>query len=174
MVTLLARVRPQNQSMEIHIIRNISSWVCINQLESTIKAQTIRNESIVNIPNWLCLSFQIDDGEWFDIGSVKVDDYCQQLDMQNGILYRTIRFTDGQKRRSRLFQRRFVSMASPHLSGLETTITPENWSGELHVRSAIDGRVENTLVKRHRALNNHHLDQLSTGVAGEEINLVSG
>ena len=41
-------------------------------------------------------------------------------------------------------------MADPHLAGLETTVVPENWSGRLEVRSALDGRVTNAGVERYR------------------------
>ena len=88
--------------------------------------------------------------------------------MRAGILSRTVVFSHGKGRRTRLNQRRFVSMKSPHIAGLETTLTPENWSGSIKVVSAIDGRVDNTLVKRYSELNNHHLDQIGSGIVNDE------
>jgi trehalose/maltose hydrolase-like predicted phosphorylase len=66
-------------------------------------------------------------------------------------------------------QRRFVSMADPHLAGLETTVIPENWSGSLGVRSALDGRVTNAGVARYRGLDGRHLAPVETGQAGEDL-----
>lgn len=48
-------------------------------------------------------------------------------------------------------------MASPHLAAVETTVTPEDWSGRIEVRTGIDGRVVNGLVDRYRDLPNCHL-----------------
>ncbi len=140
-----------------------------NCLESSVDGRRIVNESIVNVPNWLCTSLRVDDGDWFNIDAVEIHDFLQELDMRRGILSRTVTFTGDREQRTRLEQRRFVSMRSPHLVGLETTITPENWSGNLHILSALDGWVDNTLVSRYQQLNNHHLDRIRTGVSGKEI-----
>ncbi|MGA1864548.1 MAG: trehalose-phosphatase [bacterium] len=142
---------------------------CYNRLESKVAGKTIENESIVNIPNWLPLTFRIDDGDWFDIQDVDIQEYHQELDMRRGVLNRTIRFTDKKGRQTRLFQRRFAHMGSHHLAGLETTIIPENWHGTLYVRSALEGRVENSQVKRYQKLNNKHLKQIGNGVTGNEV-----
>ncbi|MBI0583286.1 MAG: trehalose-phosphatase [Methanomassiliicoccus sp.] len=139
-----------------------------DRLESDIDGHTLVNESIVNIPDWSSLSFRIEDGEWFDVSSVIVEKYHQELDMRNGVLERTIRFSDGGGRRTMLRQRRFVSMDEPNLACLEVTIVPENWSGMVSVRSALDGRVGNTLVARYRQLNNRHLVQLGSGTADDD------
>ena len=55
----------------------------------------------------------------------------------------TWRWQDAEGRRTRVVQRRFVSMKDEHLAGLETTFTAENWSGTLEVSSGLDGRVVN-------------------------------
>jgi alpha,alpha-trehalase len=59
-------------------------------------------------------------------------------------------------------------MGSPHLAGHETTLTAENWTGRLEIRSALDGRVVNHGVERYRQLNSKHLLPLETGAAGED------
>jgi len=134
-----------------------------NRLVSEVSGETIENESLVNVPNWLPLVFRIDEGEWFDLDSVDILNYHQELDMKQGVLQRTVYFEDSENRKTRLTQRRFVHMSYRHLACLETTILPENWSGKVRVRSALDGNVENTLVERYRDLNNHHLEQIDCG-----------
>ncbi len=140
-----------------------------NRLESTVEGKTIENESLVNVPNWLPLTFRIKDGEWFDLKKVSILDYRQELDMRRGILTREVRFADKKKRRTTLVQRRFVHMRHKHIAALETRVTAENWSGSICFRSAIDGNVENTLVERYRKLNNHHLDQLGNGATDDHL-----
>ena len=58
-------------------------------------------------------------------------------------------------------QRRFVHMRDKHLAGQELVLVPENWSGRVHVRSALDGRVVNGGVPRYRQLNCKHLRTLA-------------
>ncbi|MFC1893686.1 trehalose-phosphatase [Chloroflexota bacterium] len=130
---------------------------CYNRLKTDIAGKTIENECMVNIPNWLPVTFRIADGDWFEIGKVDILEYRQELDLRQGMLSRMIRFTDGDGQQTRLFQRRIVSMANPHMAALETTITAENWSGSLYIRSALDGRVVNGGVKRYQKLSNQHL-----------------
>ncbi|MEM9041026.1 MAG: glycosyl hydrolase family 65 protein, partial [Actinomycetota bacterium] len=65
--------------------------------------------------------------------------------------------------------RRFVSMRDHHVAGLSTAFRPENWSGRLRVRSAIDGTVINAGVPRYRALNSRHLAPVRTDSHDDEI-----
>jgi alpha,alpha-trehalase len=142
---------------------------CYNRLVSEVAGETIENESLVNAPNWLSLNFKIEDGEWFAPEDAEFSEYRQDLDMRQGLLIRQMQFEDSRGRRTRVMERRFAHMGLPHLAGLQTTIEPENWSGKLIVRSAIDGRVENSLVQRYRQLNNKHLDQVAAGRSAEDI-----
>ncbi|MBB5157556.1 glycoside hydrolase family 65 protein [Saccharopolyspora phatthalungensis] len=130
---------------------------CYNRLTSTVSGREVETESLVNMPNWLLLTFRIDEGPWFDLAQVEVLDYEQELDLERGILVRRLRFRDGHARTTRIVQRRFVHMASPHLAGLETTLVAEDWSGPLTFRSGIDGNVTNSGVARYRALGGRHL-----------------
>jgi alpha,alpha-trehalase len=59
-------------------------------------------------------------------------------------------------------------MSNPHLAGLETTLVAENWSGRLRIRSALDGRVTNSGVKRYQNLNNRHLHPVETQAIDNE------
>jgi len=141
---------------------------CYNRLKTDVAGKTVENECIVNVPNWLPVSFRIEDGDWFDVEEVDILEYRQELALRQGILSRFICFADAQGRQTRLFQRRFVSMANPHMAGLETTFVAENWSGSLYIRSALDGRVDNSGVKRYQNLNNRHLEPTETQVVDKE------
>ncbi|WMJ73014.1 glycosyl hydrolase family 65 protein [Cytophagaceae bacterium ABcell3] len=138
-----------------------------NRLESEIAGRTIENEDLVNWPNWLYLTFKPAEGSWLDLNDVKVKSYLQELDLKNGILSRNITFVDVDNRETTLVTRRIVSMADPHLAAIEWTLTPHNWSGKIHFKSAIDGRVTNNGVARYRALSSKHLNILNSGELSE-------
>ncbi|MGB2696118.1 MAG: hypothetical protein WBD55_13155 [Dehalococcoidia bacterium] len=138
-----------------------------NRLATEINGNVVENEDLVNMPNWLPLTFRIEGGEWFDLRQVDILSYRQELDIKGGVLLRAIRFRDKAGHETSLTSRRFVHMAQPHLAGLETILTPVNWSGRLEIRSALDGRVENDGVERYRRLAKKHIEPLETGTVGD-------
>lgn len=133
-----------------------------NRLVSAIDGQEIENEDLVNLPNWLPLTMRIGHGEWITPDVVDQLDYRQELDLKAGVLSRVLRFRDAQGRVTRWDERRIVSMHDPHLAAMTVTLTPENWSGAMTVRSAIDASVINRGVARYRALNGQHLETLDS------------
>jgi alpha,alpha-trehalase len=139
-----------------------------NRLSTDIGGRQVENESNVNVPNWLPLTFRIDDGPWFSIDEVEVLDYEQTLELRRAVLIRKIRFRDEAGRETSLTQRRIVHMAEQHLAALETAIRPENWSGTLTVRSGIDGAVRNSGVDRYRDLAGRHLETLAVDAPDQE------
>jgi trehalose/maltose hydrolase-like predicted phosphorylase len=83
-------------------------------------------------------------------------------------LLRSLRFEDKEGRRTLVRERRLVSMRDKHLGAIELSLKPENWSGNVTVRSAIDGRVVNAGAKLYRSFNNHHLEPVAGGIIGDE------
>jgi len=138
-----------------------------NRLSTDIAGRTVENEGLVNFPNWLAVGFRIGGGDWFDERAVTILSYRQELDLKRGMLLRTVRFDDGRGRRATLTARRLVSMGDMHLGALELSLTAENWSAGVTVRSAIDGRVVNDGAKLYRKFNNRHLEPLAGAVVGE-------
>ncbi len=45
---------------------------CLNRLTTDIAGHAIENEDMVNVPNWLVLTFWLEGGDWFDIQKVEV------------------------------------------------------------------------------------------------------
>ena len=162
---------PESRADEIHYPGTYAAG-CYNRLSDKMDGHTIENESIVNLPNWLPLTFRIDGGPWFQIEAVNVLEHRQDLDLRRGVLTRTVRFRDTADRTTRLTQRRFVHMEHEHLCGLQTTIVAEDWSGRIDVRSALDGTVENSGVERYRKLSGRHLHPLLAEAAGDETLLL--
>lgn len=112
---------------------------CYDRAESYIAGQQEVNVSLVNLPNWLPLDFSVQDGPWFSLDEVCLQDYCHSLDMRRGVAIRRFAFTDKEGRQTQVVERRLVSMAEPHLAAVQLQITPQNWHGRVKVRSCLDG-----------------------------------
>ena len=141
---------------------------CYNRRITRIQGEDMDTESLVNLPHGLSLTFRIDRGPWFSLDAVEILSYRQELNLQQALLHRTIYFCDQQGRKTRLQERRLVSMDQPHLMVLELSLEAENWSGELEIRSAIDGRVTNNNVDRYAPYNRHHLEIQSVQSINED------
>lgn len=139
-----------------------------NRLVSEVADRNVENEDLVNMPNWLPLTFRVDDGAWFRMDDVDILSFRQELDLRRGVLNRDIRFRDEAGRTTRWRERRLVSMADQHLAGLAVELTAEDWSGRLTVRSGLDGGVVNSGVARYRALASQHLEVLELDRLGAD------
>ena len=138
--------------------------------ETTIMGGSpVLNEDLVNLPNWLVLKLRIEGEEAITLDNVEVLAYRHDLDIATPMLTRELRFRDRAGRETTLRSRRFVSMAHVHQGAIEWTITAENWSGQVEVVSALDGRVTNRGVARYRALEGRHLDPVSPRTFGPEV-----
>jgi trehalose/maltose hydrolase-like predicted phosphorylase len=129
----------------------------------------VLNEDLVNLPNWLVLELRIEGGDAFRLADVELLGYRHELDIRTATVARQLRFRDGAGRETALESRRFVSMADPHHAAIEWILTPENWSGQVEVISALDGRVSNSGVARYRELEGRHLNPVSPRTSGPEI-----
>jgi len=139
-----------------------------NRMVTEIAGGKADNADLVNLPNWLVLRFRVAGGMWFDAQRDNVLEHRFELDLRHATLIRHLVWQDAHGRRTRVEQRRFVSMADQHLAALQTTFTAENWSGTLEVSSGLDGRVVNAGVKRYRDLNGRHLIVLDQAEADDE------
>jgi HAD superfamily hydrolase (TIGR01509 family) len=138
-----------------------------NRLRTAVAGRVVENEDLVNLPNALALTFRIGEGDWFDLRAVKLLSYRQELDLRRGVLLRMLRFEDREGRRGTVTERRFVSMSDMHLCAVELTLTFENGSAPITVRSGIDGRVVNAGARLYRKFNNQHLEPLSSSCLDE-------
>ncbi len=158
---------PEAAADDVHYPGTYAAGV-YDRLKTDIAGQTVENEDLVNLPNWLVLTFRPEGGGWLDLRKVLVLDHRQELDLRMGVLTRAFRFRDEEGRLTAVTQRRLVSMAEPRLAALETTIVAENWSGPMQIRSAVDGTVTNSGVARYRNLRGDHLVQVSANAVGTE------
>ena len=143
-----------------------------NRLQDEVSGITVDNESIVNLPNWLPVTFRIDGGPWFDIDTVEVLEYRQYVDLRRAMLTRRFRVRDMEGYTTTVIQRRCVAMHLPHACALEMTIVAEDWAGLLEIRSELDGTVRNGLVERYRELGSQHLVLLEARELSENVVLL--
>lgn len=163
---------PESKAGQVHYPGTYAAGV-YNRLVDNVAGVEIANESLVNLPNWLSLTFRINGGDWFDLDSVEVLSYRQTLDLRGAVLTRAVRFTDAAGATSSLTQRRFVAMHLAHVGALETTIVAENWSGTIEIRSTLDGNVSNSLVERYRDLSGTHLGSVDKRALGDDSVLLA-
>ncbi len=139
-----------------------------NRLVSEVAGRRIENEDLVNIPNWLPLTFRVDEDDWFRLDAVEILSFEQDLDVVRGLLLRNIRFRDARGRTTRWREHRLVSMHNPHLAALRVELTAEDWAGRVTVHSALDGGVVNDGVARYRGLENRHLEIIEADHRGDD------
>ena len=129
----------------------------------------VLNEDLVNLPNWLVLQLRIEGEDAIRLDDVELLGYRHEYHIRDATVLRHLRFRDRTGRQTALTSRRFVSMADPHHAGIEWTLTPEDWSGQVEVISALDARVSNTGVARYRRLEGRHLNPVSPRTFGPEV-----
>ena len=135
---------------------------CYNRETTILGGRPVLNEDLVNLPNWLVLKFQVQGGAPFRLDDVELLDYRHELDIRAATVMRHLRFRDAAGRETTLASRRFVSMVDAHLGAIEWMITAENWSGEVTVITALDGRVTNRGVERYRELEGRHVHPVAS------------
>ena len=139
---------------------------CYDRLTSDIAGRRVENEDMVNLPNWLPLSYRLhDSGDWLTPDTATVLDHRQILHLASGLLERRTRYDLGAGRTLSVRQQRLVHMADPHLAALRTEFTAEGAPCELDVEAALDGRVTNAGVPRYRDLDGRHLTHVHTSDA---------
>jgi trehalose/maltose hydrolase-like predicted phosphorylase len=145
---------------------------CYNRLIDTVAGEQVENESLVNLPNWLPLTFCANDGPWLGEPGVDILDERRELDLRRGVLTRRLRVRDTSSRTTSVTQRRFVHMRHPYLCGLQMIVTAENWSGTLGIRSWLDANVTNSGVARYRSLAGRHYSPVRMESVGTDTALL--
>ncbi len=157
---------PESKAGQVHYPGTYAAGV-YNRLDDLVGGTRTQHESLVNLPNWLPLTFRVDGGDWFEVDEVTLSSYRQTFDLRGAVLTRELRFRDDAGRTTSVTQNRFVAMNQPHVAALETTIVAEDWSGTIEIRSTLDGNVRNSLVERYRDLASNHLQGLEKRALSE-------
>ncbi|MDG2081604.1 MAG: beta-phosphoglucomutase family hydrolase [Bacteroidales bacterium] len=137
-----------------------------NRLTTNVSNKDIINEDFVCAPNWMTITFKIDDGEWINPNNILIDKIHRDLNLKSGLLTRVMEITDNENRQTKIESYRVGSMSNPNIAAIKYAITPLNYQGKITISSIIDGAVINDGVKRYRELNQQHLEAVNQG--GEE------
>ena len=140
-----------------------------NKLPSEVHGQTVWNNDMVNCPNWLSIEFRIGNGEFINPLEQHILSYTQNLDMRRALMEREIVIQDTLGWITRIRSQRFCSMDNPHLAAVRFTIEPVNYTAEVEIRSAIDGRVQNKGVARYSSLASDHLEHVEHGQSDDAL-----
>jgi len=140
-----------------------------NRLASKVGDRLVENEDFVNAPNWLPVNFRIDEGEWFDFNKAEFVDFNKHLDFKTGVFSRRLVVKDEKGRLTELVSNRLASMADPHLASLNYGVKPLNYSGEITLKSGINGDIINDGVERYKQLNQQHLRHREQGARDNMI-----
>lgn len=128
-----------------------------NKLASKVSGREVWNEDLVNVTNWLPVSFRINGGDWIDINQCTVISVYRELNFKDGLLTKIMEVQDPEGYRTKIRSCRFASMDNPHLAALQYEVSPINYNGILTIRSTLSGNHINDGVARYRDLNQHHL-----------------
>jgi len=108
-------------------------------------------QTMINVTDWKGLQILVENEE-FSMLDGQLEEYTRILDLKEGVLRRELIWRSPQGRRTRLVFERFISQVEKHLAYQRCSITPLNWSGQLTVRSQVNGAVRNHHHLRERAL----------------------
>jgi len=137
-----------------------------NRLTTPVAGREVENEDFVNVPNWLPVSFKIEDEPWFNPNEAKIVEIRRTLDFKTGLLMRMMIVEDEEGRRTKIESCRFASMDNMHLAALRYKITPLNYSATISIYSSLDGTVKNEGVERYKSLKSKHLVPVAQGGEG--------
>jgi kojibiose phosphorylase len=97
---------------------------------------------LANCPDWLPFTLSIN-GESFRLDQGTVLRYQRQLDLQQGILSRMVRWRSPNGRTVDLQFERWASMADPHILAVRCEISPVDFDGFVEVQASLNGYPEN-------------------------------
>ncbi|MFJ6078328.1 glycosyl hydrolase family 65 protein [Pseudarthrobacter sp. NPDC092419] len=136
-----------------------------NRVPTNVAGEVLLEEHMVNAPDCLPLDLRAGGGRWWSEGGMTVLRERRTLDLRRAVLVRRLLLDAGDDRQLEVVQRRFVSMAEPHLLALETAVTAVGWSGTVEVRSGVNAGVRNANLPDPAGGSGIHLVDVTPGAA---------
>ncbi|HJS19538.1 MAG TPA: glycoside hydrolase family 65 protein [Anaerolineales bacterium] len=96
---------------------------------------------LANAPDWLPLQIYLNE-ERFALDRGEIEQFERHLDMQSGLLIRTVRWRSPSGDSATLMFERFASMDDEHLLCLRCRVIPD-FEGRLEIRSSLNGYKDN-------------------------------
>lgn len=122
----------------------------------------IAGEELANAPDWLPLQLFVD-GERFHLDRGRTLEYQRALDMEHGVLYRTVRWENATGLRLRITSERFASLAEEHAGFIRYSVTVEQAARDVEIV---------LLASLNTAVGNDNVMHWETADQGQQDNLV--
>lgn len=97
---------------------------------------------LANCPDWLSMYVFVD-GERFGLDRGDILHYERRLDLQRGVLWRSVRWRSPAGRTLDLTFERFASLADEHVLAIRCQVTPLDGPCDCEVHAGIDGHPDN-------------------------------
>jgi HAD superfamily hydrolase (TIGR01509 family) len=140
-----------------------------NRLITKVADRDVENEDFVNLPNWLPVSFKINDEAWFDPNKATILNITRKIDFKDAILSRELLVEDEQGRKTAIRSKRIASIHNNLLAALQYELEPINYTANITLRSGIDGAIINSGVDRYKSLSSKHLEPVKQGVENDKL-----
>lgn len=101
-----------------------------------------RGHSMLNVADFSAFALNVCQ-ETFSLGKGSIAHYERVLDMQTGVLTRTMDWTTPRGHTVRMRAERFLSQAVRGLAAFRYSVTPLDFSGRIIIKSSIRGKVKN-------------------------------
>lgn len=133
---------------------------------------------LANCPDWLPLVVIVN-GDRCRLDSGEILDYERQLDLQRGVLRRSVRWRSPNGKTIDLRFERFASMADQHVLALRCQVTPVDFEGAIEVQASLNGYPENQGFNHWEWLNQGQTDRgvwlhVRTRASRIELGMASG
>jgi len=96
---------------------------------------------LANAPDWLPIQIYLN-GERFSLDTGTIEHFERHLDLQTGVLTRTVRWSSPAGSEASLVFKRFASLADEHLLCIRCQITPQ-FEGTVEIRAGLIGNMDN-------------------------------
>jgi maltose phosphorylase len=98
---------------------------------------------IINSTNWIGINIIVD-GELVDLNNCTIDEFRRELNMHDGVLFRTTSATLTGGKTISIQSKRFISIVENDLGAIEYSITPLNFNGIIELEPYLDGNIINS------------------------------
>jgi alpha,alpha-trehalose phosphorylase len=132
---------PAGTSMEGTYLNGFYEKVPIHY-DETAYGYATHTETMLNLPNGKAIQVMVED-ENLSLFTGVLEHYHRELDLQQGVLRREMRWISPKGRIVNIETQRLVSFVDDRLMMIQYAITPVNFSGEITIISMLDGHVHN-------------------------------
>lgn len=132
---------PSGTSMEGTYLNGFYEKVPIHY-DETAYGYATHTETMLNLPNGKVIQVMVED-EYLSLFTGSLEHYHRELDLQQGVLRREMRWISPKGKILNIETQRLVSFVDDRLMMIQYAITPVNFSGKLTIISMLDGHVHN-------------------------------